>query len=189
MKPRPVDGWETQKTKSSCYQTPAAVAAPISQSLFLICGCPSRKGTRKGNFDHVVSCLTLPSLGSDAWRRWNTTMFDKTQKSVSVGRRQHRGPPMGSRATKGPRAGQGVKSSSSAPRSAMLILKDPRLLLPRSLVWGLRSTLVRGASAGFASRKKSACIWTGWFDIFDSCARVLMSVVQPARRCCPYDCR
>lgn len=31
----------------------------------------------------------------------------------------------------------------SAPRPAMLILKDSRLLLPRSLGWGGRSTLIR----------------------------------------------
>lgn len=155
----------------------APTSHKVCSSLVAPYVCPPICASRRGNPTHVSLVWLLPSGARDAWPRWDANVLIKPRWCPELQDGSRAGARAGERQIEGCCA---VLFSSS---SAMLILKDSRLLLPRTLGWGGRSTLHQGASAPVCELEETRCIWTTRVsNLFGALVHACWtSVVQPAR--------
>lgn len=142
MKPRParVGGWETQKSNPHVTSHPPAAVAHHPQSckvcsFFVLAPLPPSLSERQSKprclccFDFAIRPPGTQTRGP----RWNTKWFNQTKKKKKNGRclrGRQAAASWSPRWVPAPRGVQDREVVLFSSRSAVLILKDSRLLLP-----------------------------------------------------------
>lgn len=178
----------------SCRGAPRPISHMVCSSLWPLCD------PRKGNSS--PRCLLFDFAFSGVQTRGpdGTPMFNQTKNSKRcLGRRQHRGDPMGP-GPPGSKAGQEHKSSLQLPPSDAHPEGFKGSSSRRSLGWGCRGQrwslpacgdpplIHMGALAG-CDQEEIRCILGGFWFFWLPVHACSTSVVQPARDRFPYDCR